>query len=71
MALQDGRKGEEVAVGDLIDSADKFETEVFTDANDAVPGLGWELSQETQKTINDIDENIRAAEQLSGRLTVG
>jgi len=57
-------------MGDIIDAADKFDGEVFSGA-DQVPGLNWELSEGAKETIRAIDENIRAAEQISGHLTVG
>ena len=36
-----------------------------------VPGLDWKLSDDTKKAIEEINANIRAAEQMSGRLIAG
>jgi hypothetical protein len=59
------------AMSEFIDSADRLGTEVFTGHDANVPGLTWELSEDTRQAIRAIDENIRAAEQTSGQLTLG
>lgn len=37
----------------------------------AMIGLDWDLSEEAKKAIDEIESNIRAAEQMSGRLVAG
>jgi hypothetical protein len=44
--------------------------EITSDHNDA-PGLGWEVSDETLREIEEIEQNIRWAEQNSGYLLMG
>ena len=39
--------------------------------NDTVPGLNWDLSEEAKRAISEFESNIRAAEQMSGRLVAG
>ena len=58
-------------MGESIDSTDRLDAEVFTGTDDSVPGLKWSLSEDAQQAIRAIDDNIRAAEQISGQLTVG
>lgn len=59
------------AMDDFIDSTDHLDAEVFTGGDETVPGLRWSLSEDAQQALRDIDDNIRAAEQISGQLTVG
>lgn len=54
----------------FIDSTDQLDAQVFTGPDEA-PGLNWTLSEDAQQTLRSIDDNIRAAEQISGRLTAG
>jgi hypothetical protein len=54
----------------FIDSTDQLDVEVFT-GRDEVPGLNWTLSEDAQRRLQAIDDNTRAAEQISGKLTVG
>lgn len=35
------------------------------------PGLGWEVSTETRREIEEIEANSRAAEQQSGSVVFG
>jgi hypothetical protein len=58
-----------VTMGDLISTEPDLAIEVMdASSNEKVPGLGWTLSNEAIETIREIDANIRAAEQISGRL---
>lgn len=58
------------AMGEFIDSTDHLDAEVFSGPDEA-PGLKWSLSEDAQRALRAIDDNIRAAEQISGQLTVG
>jgi hypothetical protein len=71
MALRHAPKSGAAQMGELIDSTENLEVDIFNGADQNVPGLDWELSEGTQEAIKAIDENIRAAEQISGKLTVG
>ncbi|OMI09271.1 hypothetical protein BSN85_17215 [Bradyrhizobium brasilense] len=42
-----------------------------SDKDHSAPGLDWHLSEEAKRTIDEIESNIRAAEQMSGRLVAG
>jgi hypothetical protein len=42
-----------------------FDGEVVSDG-DAVPGLGWQISEDTQRALQAMEENIRTSEQRSG-----
>jgi hypothetical protein len=42
-----------------------FNGEVVSDG-DAVPGLGWQISEDTQRALEAMEENIRTSEQRSG-----
>lgn len=59
------------AMGEFIDSTEHLDAEVFTGRDETVPGLKWSLSEDAQQALRAIDDNIRAAEQISGQLTVG
>ena len=39
--------------------------------NQSMPGLDWDLSDEARKAIEEIESNIRSAEQMGGRLVAG
>lgn len=54
-----------------IDSTEGLEAVVVSGQDDSVPGLRWSLSEDARQTLRRIDDNIRAAEQISGHLTVG
>jgi hypothetical protein len=43
--------------------------EIVADHDD-MPGLGWKVSEETQREIEEIEENIRLAEQRIGSLVI-
>ena len=43
----------------------RFTKETVSDGK-PVPGLGWEISESTQREIEVIEKNIRTAEQRSG-----
>ncbi len=36
-----------------------------------VPGMGWNVSDEARREIDDIEDNIRASGQMSGMLLMG
>lgn len=72
LAVSTPPKPEVVApIGAPIDSTDRLQAEVFTGHDDSVPGLRWPLSDDARQTLRAIDDNIGAAEQISGHLTVG
>lgn len=59
-------------MGEPLSMEVDLEVEVSDAENAAdIPGLGWTLSDETLIMLNEIDANLRAAEQMSGRLVVG
>lgn len=58
------------AMDEFIDSTEHLDAEVFS-GRDEAPGLKWSLSADAQEALRAIDENIRAAEQISGQLTLG
>lgn len=58
-------------MGSTLDTIFESDVEVFSAADDSRPGLGWELSEDTRRAIEEIDANIRAAEQMSGQLVAG
>ncbi len=39
--------------------------------DECVPGLGWKVSDQTRSEIDEIEDNIRSAEQKSGMLLMG
>ncbi|EAQ36940.1 hypothetical protein NB311A_07318 [Nitrobacter sp. Nb-311A] len=39
--------------------------------NQSMTGFDWDLSDEAKKTIDEIESNIRSAEQIGGRLVAG
>ena len=39
--------------------------------NQSMTGLDWDLSDEARKAIEEIESNIRSAEQMGGRLVAG
>lgn len=39
--------------------------------NQSMTGLDWDLSDEAKKAIDEIESNIRSAEQMGGRLVAG
>jgi hypothetical protein len=39
--------------------------------NQPMTGLDWDLSDEAKKAIDEIESNIRSAEQMGGRLVAG
>ena len=38
---------------------------------DAATGLNWDLPDQAKRTIDEIESNIRSAEQMGGRLVAG
>jgi hypothetical protein len=38
---------------------------------DSAPGLNWNLPDQAKRTIDEIESNIRSAEQMGGRLVAG
>ena len=41
-----------------------------TSSEGNIPGLGWEVTDETKREIEEIESNIRDAEQRSGNFIV-
>ena len=63
---------EQSSVAHVIDSENVIGVEVYTSDSDRdVPGLNWTLSEVSEQALRDIDANLRAADQLSGRILVG
>ena len=42
-----------------------------TDGEEKKPGLGWQISAETRREIEEIEANSRTAEQQSGSVVFG
>lgn len=53
------------------ESVPKIATKEIIGDGQSVPGLGWEVSEETRREIEKIEENIRTAEKTSGMLLMG
>ncbi|MDR3558430.1 MAG: hypothetical protein P4L61_02765 [Candidatus Pacebacteria bacterium] len=64
---------EKVPMGTVIDSANDRNIEVITasTAHGHVPGLGWKLSEDTEKALDEIDAHLRSAENIVGRMFIG
>jgi len=46
--------------------------QVHTSSDDnAATGLNWDLPDQAKRTIDEIESNIRSAEQMGGRLVAG
>lgn len=59
-------------MGNALETIFDEAVEIYTASRDEpLPGLGWEIPEDTKKAIEEIDANIRAAEQMSGRLVAG
>ena len=60
-------------MGELVSTTVDLEIEVAASSGNGerAPGHGWTLSAETLTALREIDDNIRAAEQMSGTLVVG
>ena len=55
-----------------IDSPEFLGITTYTaESRPDMPGMNWTLSEETEKAIEEIDANIRAAKLMSGALLVG
>jgi hypothetical protein len=63
----------DTSMGDLISTNVDLDVEVLDPkkSGERIPGLGWSLSQETVEKMREIDDSIRAAEQISGSLLMG
>jgi hypothetical protein len=46
-------------------------TEVTSAEGQPKPGLGWQISAETRREIEEIEANSKAAEQQSGSVVFG
>jgi hypothetical protein len=55
-------------MGEIIDDISEVEVTVSKRSDEPRAGLKWELSAEAIQANREIDENIRAAEQLGGLL---
>ncbi|WP_441232754.1 hypothetical protein [Bradyrhizobium sp. 1200_D9_N1_1] len=56
------------ALATIFDS----DVQVHTSSHgDAATGLNWDLPDQDKRTIDEIESNIRSAEQMSGRLVAG
>jgi hypothetical protein len=59
-------------MGNTLATIFESEVEVYSaSSSGSLPALGWEIPYDTVKAIEEIDANIRAAEQMSGRLVAG
>lgn len=59
-------------MGKLVAGKLDLEVEVSgSQINKRAPGFGWVISDETTRTLYEIDKNRRAAEQLSRNMLVG
>jgi hypothetical protein len=59
-------------MGSVLETIFDSDVEVHTSSDQqAVPGLNWDLSEGAKRAIAEIESNIRAAEQMSGRLVAG
>ena len=45
--------------------------EIISTDGQVKPGLGWEISAQTRREIEEIEANSRAAEQQSGSIVFG
>lgn len=49
-----------------------FDQEVVSDSDKpSVPGLGWKISEATQRQLEELENNMRLAEQRSGAFRLG
>ena len=56
----------------VIDAVRGRDIEVITARSDAgAPGLGWRLSAETERALEKIDDDLRAASDTVGRAMIG
>ncbi len=53
------------------ESVQKISVKEIESDGKRVPGLGWKVSKQTLREIDEIEDNIRSAEQKSGMLLMG
>lgn len=53
------------------ESVQKISVKEIESDGKRVPGLGWKVSKQTRREIDEIEDNIRSAEQKSGMLLMG
>jgi regulator of PEP synthase PpsR (kinase-PPPase family) len=59
-------------MGSTLNTIFESDVEVYSASNSALlPRIAWEVPDDTRRAIEEIDANIRAAEQMSGRLVAG
>jgi hypothetical protein len=58
-------------MGNTLNTIFESDVTVYAATSAPLPGISWELPDDTRRAIEEIDANIRAAEQMSGRLVAG
>jgi hypothetical protein len=58
-------------MGSTLKTVFESGVEVYSRDSQYLPGLDREIPEDARRVIEEIDANIRAAEQMSGRLVAG
>jgi hypothetical protein len=59
-------------MGSALETIFDSGVQVYTSSDDnSATGLNWDLPDEAKRTIDEIESNIRSAEQMGGRLVAG
>jgi len=58
-------------MGSTLKTVFESGVEVYSRDSQYLPGLDREIPEDARRAIEEIDANIRAAEQMSGRLVAG
>jgi hypothetical protein len=58
-------------MGSTLKTVFESGVEVYSRDSQYLPGLDREIPEDTRRAIEEIDANIRAAEQMGGRLVAG